>query len=90
MKKALFWIGLAIIIFALYGGQSTGLYIGGGDTFILAGIALIVLSRQWELITLFSIMAAVFNYQTLGIDYALETLVLIFLAIASAITGYLK
>jgi hypothetical protein len=88
--KAIFWTGLALIIFTLYGYQAVGINLGGGDMYIGVGIALIVLSCQWELITLFAVMAAVFNYQTLSVEYAPETLGFIALAVVSACIDYSK
>lgn len=64
--KVIFWLGVLLCTVSLY-GHGVGIYLLDDRYFLLA-FAIILISRQWEMCTLFFIMAAFFEYQT-SIEY---------------------
>ena len=88
-NKVVFWVGLSIIILNLY-GHNVGINLKGGDMYLMVGLATIMLSACFELIALFSIMAAFFVHQVIGADYALVTMGLGVLALSSAVVMFIR
>ena len=60
--KVIFLLGVLLCAVSMY-GQGVGIYLLD-DRYFLIAFAMIILSMQWEMITLFFIMAAFFSYQT--------------------------